>query len=102
MAETSGSRKIEMKKAEKVISAIMKLEGSKLLFNEPVDAEKMGLDDYFDVIKQPMDLGTIAQDLASREHYASASEVRTTQLFLHLFIRLRKLEKLAAARTGYR
>jgi hypothetical protein len=29
------------------------------IFEEPVDPVKLGLPDYFDVIKQPMDLGTI-------------------------------------------
>nr|XP_043624473.1 transcription factor GTE3, chloroplastic-like [Erigeron canadensis]XP_043624474.1 transcription factor GTE3, chloroplastic-like [Erigeron canadensis] len=31
------------------------------VFNEPVDAEKLGLFDYHDFIKQPMDLGTIKE-----------------------------------------
>lgn len=29
------------------------------IFEEPVDPVKLGLPDYFDVIKRPMDLGTI-------------------------------------------
>ena len=29
------------------------------LFNEPVDPSKWGISDYFDVIKHPMDFGTI-------------------------------------------
>lgn len=29
------------------------------IFEEPVDPVKLGLPDYFDVIKHPMDLGTV-------------------------------------------
>ena len=31
------------------------------VFNNPVDPIELGLPDYFDVIKKPMDLGTIVQ-----------------------------------------
>ncbi|XP_071691912.1 transcription factor GTE3, chloroplastic-like [Rutidosis leptorrhynchoides] len=34
------------------------------IFNEPVDAAKFGVNDYHEVIKQPMDLGTIKSRLA--------------------------------------
>lgn len=50
--------------ARKVVSQIMRLKTSKLLFNEPVDAEALGLDDYFDKVKQPMDFGTIMDKLS--------------------------------------
>ncbi|EKX45141.1 hypothetical protein GUITHDRAFT_108789 [Guillardia theta CCMP2712] len=33
------------------------------VFNEPVDAEKLGLPDYHIVIKRPMDLGTVKSNL---------------------------------------
>jgi len=33
------------------------------VFNEPVNPEALGIPDYFDVIKHPMDLGTIAKKL---------------------------------------
>ena len=29
------------------------------IFEEPVDPVKLGLADYFDVVKHPMDLGTV-------------------------------------------
>lgn len=43
------------------------------VFNEPVDAEKLGLHDYHDIIKIPMDLGTIKTRL-SMNYYKSPSE----------------------------
>jgi hypothetical protein len=42
-------------------------------FNEPVDVVGMGLHDYHDIIKQPMDLGTVKSRLA-RNHYQSTSD----------------------------
>ena len=36
------------------------------IFLEPVDPGKLGIHDYFDIIKNPMDFGTIRQKL--REH----------------------------------
>ncbi|KAF5444250.1 hypothetical protein F2P56_036738 [Juglans regia] len=50
-------------------------------FNEPVDVAGMGLHDYYDIIKQPMDLGTVKSRL-SRNLYQSpldfAADVRLT------------------------
>ncbi|PIN16570.1 Transcription initiation factor TFIID, subunit BDF1 [Handroanthus impetiginosus] len=43
------------------------------VFNEPVDAEAMGLVDYHDIIKHPMDLGTIKTRL-SQNWYKSPRE----------------------------
>lgn len=43
------------------------------IFNEPVDALKLGLSDYHSVIKKPMDLGTIKSKL-DKKQYASLSE----------------------------
>ncbi|XP_039288459.1 homeotic protein female sterile [Nilaparvata lugens] len=42
-------------------------------FYKPVDAEWLGLHDYHDVIKKPMDLGTVKQKMDNRE-YRTASE----------------------------
>ncbi|CAI2175822.1 3081_t:CDS:10 [Funneliformis geosporum] len=42
-------------------------------FYEPVDAEKLGVPDYYKVIKQPMDLATINSKLEN-DQYASAEE----------------------------
>ncbi|XP_041370721.1 bromodomain-containing protein 3-like isoform X2 [Gigantopelta aegis] len=43
-------------------------------FYKPVDAQALGLHDYYDIIKKPMDLGTIRRKLESRE-YSTPSEV---------------------------
>lgn len=65
----------ELDKAKKVIQSTMKHKSAKLLFNQPVDPEALGLPDYFEVVKQPMDLGTIVQRLNADDFYSSASEV---------------------------
>ncbi|KAH7416518.1 hypothetical protein KP509_14G095200 [Ceratopteris richardii] len=51
------------------------------IFNEPVDAEKLGLADYHYFIKKPMDLGTIKKRLEKRGYNSLeqfASDVRLT------------------------
>lgn len=42
-------------------------------FYKPVDAELLGLHDYHDIIKKPMDLGTVKRKMDSRE-YKNAPE----------------------------
>lgn len=42
-------------------------------FYKPVDTVALGLVDYFDIIKKPMDLGTVKEKMDARE-YGSASE----------------------------
>lgn len=42
-------------------------------FYKPVDAELLGLHDYHDIIKKPMDLGTVKRKMDSRE-YKTAPE----------------------------
>lgn len=43
------------------------------VFNDPVDAEKLGLHDYHQIIRKPMDLGTIKKRLHLK-HYPSPAE----------------------------
>jgi hypothetical protein len=71
--------------AKKVLSQIMRLKTSKLLFNEPVDAVALGLDDYTDKVKQPMDFGTIMSRLLQGANpYKKPSEVlRDVNLVFH-------------------
>ncbi|XP_037963728.2 bromodomain-containing protein 3-like isoform X2 [Plutella xylostella] len=45
-------------------------------FYKPVDAELLGLHDYFDIIKKPMDLGTVKQKMDNRA-YKTAAEFAT-------------------------
>ncbi|XP_023215868.1 bromodomain-containing protein 3-like isoform X2 [Centruroides sculpturatus] len=48
-------------------------------FYKPVDAFRLGLHDYHDIIKHPMDLGTVKEKMDNREynsHYDFATDVR--------------------------
>ncbi|CAN6269328.1 unnamed protein product, partial [Urochloa humidicola] len=50
-------------------------------FNAPVEVERLGLHDYHTVIKNPMDLGTVKDNLAAgryASHDAFAADVRLT------------------------
>ena len=40
-------------------------------FYKPVDAELLGLHDYHDIIKKPMDLGTVKRKMDNREYKAA-------------------------------
>ena len=51
------------------------------VFNCPVDPVELGLPDYFDIIKKPMDLGTVQKKLDSDVYHSIdefASDVRLT------------------------
>ncbi|CAK9225835.1 unnamed protein product [Sphagnum troendelagicum] len=51
------------------------------VFNEPVDAEKLGLHDYHKVISNPMDLGTVKERIANGYYFSPTSfadDVRLT------------------------
>jgi hypothetical protein len=37
-------------------------------FNQPVDPEKLGIPDYFNIIKKPMDLGSVEKKLLNNEY----------------------------------
>ena len=41
-------------------------------FYKPVDAKKLGLHDYHDIIKKPMDLGTVESKMDEREYKTAA------------------------------
>lgn len=51
-------------------------------FRKPVDPAEENVPDYFDVIKNPMDLGTIIQNLKNGEKYTTPWDVRTNKSFL--------------------
>ncbi|BBN02326.1 protein MpBromo5 [Marchantia polymorpha subsp. ruderalis] len=82
--------KVESARSKRM-SDIMKLCGTLLkklishkhawVFNEPVDAVKLGLHDYHKVIKKPMDLGTIKSKLDGGQYHVPgefAEDVRLT------------------------
>ena len=50
------------------------------IFHEPVDAEKLGIPDYFDIVKQPMDLGTVKQRLQSNYYTSMQQFLNEVQL----------------------
>jgi antibiotic biosynthesis monooxygenase (ABM) superfamily enzyme len=51
------------KAAQRMMNALWRNE-SAFIFYEPVDTKKIsGIDDYFKVIKNPMDFGTVKQNL---------------------------------------
>ncbi len=54
--------------AKRVLTCCMRLKTSKILFNEPVDPVALGLDDYRDKVKCPMDFGTIMGRLQDGEN----------------------------------
>ncbi|PKA52910.1 Transcription factor GTE3, chloroplastic [Apostasia shenzhenica] len=51
-----------MKKCGQILSKLMKHKGG-VWFNSPVDVEGMGLHDYRQIVKNPMDLGTVKSRL---------------------------------------
>ncbi|KAG6652735.1 hypothetical protein I3843_05G027300 [Carya illinoinensis] len=71
---------MSMKACKDILTKLRKHK-SGWVFNEPVDVVGMGLHDYHDIIKQPMDLGTVKSRLG-RNLYQSpldfAADVRLT------------------------
>ncbi|XP_060204442.1 transcription factor GTE10-like isoform X2 [Lycium barbarum] len=69
-----------MKQCETLLNRMMTHQHG-WVFNSPVDVVKLKIPDYFTVIKQPMDLGTIRSKLHSGEYLSPmqfASDVRLT------------------------
>jgi hypothetical protein len=56
------SKNVWIKSAIKVLTTCSKTKGG-YYFHDPVDPAKFGIDDYFDIIKEPMDFGTIRKKL---------------------------------------
>ncbi len=54
-----------MKNAKKIMTNMLKFKGS-YIFQSPVDPIKLGIEDYFNIIKNPMDFGTIKVILFKR------------------------------------
>ena len=44
--------------AKRIINHLWRMSSAKI-FHEPVDAEKLGASDYHDIVKNPVDFGTI-------------------------------------------
>ncbi|KAK1359189.1 Transcription factor GTE2 [Heracleum sosnowskyi] len=69
-----------MKMCKQILTKLMRNRNSRV-FNKPVDADGLGLYDYHQIVKEPMDLGTVKINLA-KNLYSSpgefASDVRLT------------------------
>ncbi len=57
---------------EKCVEIMKVLQGHEYywVFSDPVDPVKLGLPDYFDVIKKPMDLGTVQKKLDTGQYHS--------------------------------
>ncbi|KAK1287555.1 Transcription factor GTE7 [Acorus calamus] len=64
----------ELSAALEVIKKIMKMDAAEP-FNSPVDPVALGIPDYFDIIKTPMDFGTIRRDLERGHKYMNSEDV---------------------------
>ena len=54
--------------AKRIINQLMRMNQAKM-FNEPVDAEKLGAADYHEVVKNPVDFSTIKQRLNTNQYH---------------------------------
>ncbi|CAI9110553.1 OLC1v1010606C4 [Oldenlandia corymbosa var. corymbosa] len=69
-----------MKKCKHILNTLM-TQRHGYVFNKPVDVAALKLYDYYDVIKHPMDLGTIRAKLEKKEYKSAqqfAADVRLT------------------------
>uniref|UniRef100_A0A5B6ZVQ1 Putative transcription factor GTE10 n=1 Tax=Davidia involucrata TaxID=16924 RepID=A0A5B6ZVQ1_DAVIN len=69
-----------MKQCETLLNRLMAHQFG-WVFNTPVDVVKLNIPDYFNVIKHPMDLGTVKSKLLSGEYFSPtgfAADVRLT------------------------
>ncbi|KAJ4843121.1 hypothetical protein Tsubulata_002908 [Turnera subulata] len=69
-----------MKNCGQILSKLMKNKVA-YIFNSPVDVEALKLHDYFDIIKHPMDLGTVKAKLGKNQYESPrdfAADVRLT------------------------
>eukprot|EP00250_Pteridium_aquilinum_P010389 c19351_g1_i1 orf=421-2571(-) len=64
----------ELNTALMVVKKIMKMEAAEP-FNIPVDPVALGIPDYFDIVKRPMDLGTICKNLERGGKYRGSRDV---------------------------
>ena len=55
------------KAAKRLLNTLWK-HNSAWIFHEPVNPEKLNIPDYYDIIKQPMDFGTVKNKLQSNQY----------------------------------
>ena len=66
--------------ALKAVRAAMRHEWGRLYFNEPVDAEALGIPEYPEVVKEPMELETVLARLEGDEYCALAEVAHDVNL----------------------
>lgn len=69
-----------LKQCRQILTKLMKNKNG-WIFNTPVDAEGLGLHDYHQIVKRPMDLGTVKSNLATNLYHTAAdfaADVRLT------------------------
>lgn len=79
-AQSRISNAMLMKQCESLLSRLMAHQFG-WVFNTPVDVVKLNIPDYFNVIKHPMDLGTIESKITSGEYLSPlgfATDMRLT------------------------
>ncbi|XP_026439317.1 transcription factor GTE8-like [Papaver somniferum] len=94
-ASTSNSEL--MKRCNQLLSRLMK-HNYGWVFNALVDTVRLGIPDYFTIIKHPMDLGTVKSKIAKGEYtspFGFCADVRLTfyNAMTHLGMRWKAIEK---------
>ncbi|KAI5065285.1 hypothetical protein GOP47_0019980 [Adiantum capillus-veneris] len=74
LANQQGHLPNELSTALMVVKKIMRMDAAEP-FNIPVDPVALGIPDYFDIVKRPMDLGTICKTLERGGKYRSSQDV---------------------------
>lgn len=74
LSRDSVYNKQELHASLEVVKKIMKMDAAEP-FNVPVNPVALGIPDYFDVIKTPMDFGTICSNLESGLKYMNSEDV---------------------------
>ena len=55
--------------AKRLLNSLWRLNNSRI-FHEPVDPEKLDIPDYHEVVKNPVDFGTIRQRLNTNNYHS--------------------------------
>ncbi|XP_021848554.1 transcription factor GTE4 [Spinacia oleracea] len=83
--EMENGFRIDKKLFSKCSSLLQKIMNHKhgWVFNQPVDVKRLGLHDYFDIIKQPMDLGTVKARLTKNWYKTPREFAEDVRLTFH-------------------
>mmetsp|Transcript_15838 Transcript_15838/g.22941 ORF Transcript_15838/g.22941 Transcript_15838/m.22941 type:complete len:397 (+) Transcript_15838:18-1208(+) len=70
------------KPGKKLMSTLSRNSNS-WIFQEPVDPVKLNIPDYFDIVKEPMDFGTIKKKLNNNVYSSGQEFIRDMELVFH-------------------